>query len=58
MLLLVYDSGIQLVFLRKVIRQKRTDVMSFSTQFEKIECGLLLEAFQSEGECFSISLYH
>ena len=36
-------------FLRKLVRQRRTEVTSFCMQFEKIGHGLLLEAFWSEG---------
>ena len=45
-------SSIQLVFLRMVMKQKCPDVMSLCMQFEKVGCGLLREAFQSERECF------
>ena len=41
-----------IVFLRKLVKQRRTDVISFCMQFEKMGCGLLREAFRSEGECF------
>ena len=41
-----------IVFLRKLVKQRRTDVKSFRMQFEKMGCGLLREAFRSEGECF------
>ena len=33
-----------IVFLRKLVRQRRTDVTSFCMQFEKIGRGLLWEA--------------
>ena len=46
------SSGIQLVFLRKVVRQKCAALTSFCMQFEKVECGLLREAFRSERECY------
>ena len=36
-------------FLRKLVRQRRTEVTSFCMQFEKIGHGLLWEAFWSEG---------
>ena len=36
-------------FLRKLVRQRRTEVTSFRKQFEKIVNGLLREAFWSEG---------
>ena len=39
-------------FLRKVVRQNGTNVMSFGKQFEKVGPGLLREAFWREGECF------
>ena len=39
-------------FLRKVVMQKCTDMISYCMQFEKIGRGLLPEAFQSERECF------
>ena len=38
-------------FLRKVVRQNHTDVMSLPLQFDERERGLLREAFQREGEC-------
>ena len=47
----LYKNSIQLVFLRKVLRQSHTDVTSFHMQFEKEGHGLLREAFQGEGEC-------
>ena len=45
-------SSIQLCFLRKSSEQRRTTMTSFCMQFEKWGCGLLQEAFRSEGECF------
>ena len=39
------------VFLRKGVKQKRTDVTSFCIQLEKWGRGLLREAFRSVGEC-------
>ena len=47
--LVVNQSSIQLVFLRKVVRQSHTDVTSLCMQFEKIGSGLLREAFRGEG---------
>ena len=47
-----WRSCIHLFFLRKLVRQRCTDVMLFCMQFEKRGCGLLQEAFLSEGECF------
>ena len=38
-------------FLRKVIRQSHTDVMSFCMQFEKIGRGLMQEPVWSKGQC-------
>ena len=40
------------VFLRKVVRQRRTDVTSFLMHLKTKECGLMREAFWIEGECF------
>ena len=42
-------SSIQLLFLRKVVKQNHTDVTLFCMKFEKIGCGLLREAFWGEG---------
>ena len=42
-------SSIQMIFLWKVIRQNDTNLTSFFMQFEKVGCGLLQKAFQSEG---------
>ena len=44
------SSGIQFVFLRKPVLERRTDVTSFCMQFENRGHGLLKEAFWSEGE--------
>ena len=41
-----------IVFLRKVIRQNDTNVMSHSMQLEKVGHGLLGEAYWGERECF------
>ena len=40
-------------FLRRLVLQRHTNVMSFCMQFEKRGCGLLWKALQSEGELFA-----
>ena len=47
------QSSMQLVFLRKVVRQNDADVMSQFMQLGKVGRGLLQEAFGGEGECFN-----
>ena len=44
-----HGSSIHLFFLQKLIRQRRTTVMSFHRQFEKEGRKLLREAFESGG---------
>ena len=45
-----FPSSIQLFFLRKVVRQNVTDMMSLCMLFEKVGHGLLWVAFLREGD--------
>ena len=46
--------SMQFFFLRKVVRQNGTDVTSLFMELEKVQRGLLREAFQSEREWCSL----